>query len=265
MYYNHQMELLPEFETITVVSPKWEGITGSDTRKRINDTTVAPFKYICCILIGANVKRPQQRGTGVLIGPRTVMTAAHNVYGFGVDKIRIIPGRNSLMTKWNVFGEYRATDIIMSYPSYTEEDHHSPMDYAIIHLDKDISSTIGYWGMKPWKGDELGSSFLTGKYMPGPAGIQKINICGYPVDKGGNTQYLSYDKTLKFNPERNELFFLNDVTYGNSGSPMWIRRSSDNGGRVLVGITTFVHPAAGYNGGVFLNEEVRDFMKANTI
>jgi V8-like Glu-specific endopeptidase len=265
MHYNNEAQLLPEFESITVVNSKPDGIIGNDTRKRINDTTAAPFKYICAILIGANVKRPDERGTGVLIGPRTVMTAAHNVYGHDAGIIRIIPGRNSLMTKWNVFGEYKATNIIMSYPSYNAEDHHTPKDYAIIHIDKDISTTIGHWGKKSWKGDELGSSFLTGKYMPGPAGIQKINICGYPGDKGSNTQYLSYDKTLKFNKERNELFFLNDVTEGTSGSPMWIRRSSDNGGRVLVGITTFVNPLTGYNGGVFLNDEVRTFMKKNTI
>jgi glutamyl endopeptidase len=253
-----------------LLSQEVSGVIGRDTRVRINDTTVAPFKYICQIRIGNTFERPHDVGTGFLIGPRTVMTAAHVVYGQQVGQIFIVPGRNGLSKNPDPFEKYGATDFILSHPAYSTVDNGTGKDYAIIHLHEEVPSELGHWGMKPWKGDQTGSSFLASKYLPESAGIQKINLCGYPRDKGGDTQYVSYDKRLRFNKSRTELFFLNDIAKRNSGSPIWVRRSSDNGGRVLVGICIAIQPnkagtKADFNVGVFMTDEVRKFMSDNTL
>jgi glutamyl endopeptidase len=266
-YNQNEEEFMPDLE-----SPI--GIIGQDTRVRINDTSVAPFKYVCQIRIGTDFERPINSGTGFVIGPRTVLTAAHVVFGYDVGKIWVIPARNSLAKKPNPFGIYAATDYILSKNNYKPaEDDSTSNDYAIIHLHEDISLeniNYGHWGLKPNSTDQIGSSFLTSKYLPEDVGIQKINICGYPKDKGGNMQYLSYNKTLRFNKEKTELYYLNDIIEGTSGSPIWIRRSPDNGGRVLVGINIAIEPnkartKALYNVGIFLTDSVRSFIKANTL
>jgi V8-like Glu-specific endopeptidase len=190
-----------------------------------------------------------------------------------VGQISVIPGRNELAKNPNPFGIYGATDYILSKAGYKSEDNNTSNDYAIIHLHEDISlenTNYGHWGLKASSADEVGSSFLTSKYLPEDVGVQKINICGYPSDKGGNTQYLSYNKTLRFNKERTELYYLNDIVSGTSGSPIWVKRSPDKGGRVLVGINIAVEPdktrtKALYNVGVFLTDKVRSFIKANTL
>src|SRR4030095_9797847 len=251
-----------------LLSQEASGIIGRDTRVRVNDTTIAPFKYICQIRIGHTFERPHDVGTGFLIGPRTVMTAAHVIYGQEVGQIYVVPGRNGSSMNPDPFGIYAATDFILSHSSYSSADNGTGKDYAIIHLYEDVPPELGHWGMKSWKGDQTGSSFLARKYLPENAGVQKINLCGYPRDKGGDNQYVSYDKTLRFNKSRTELFFLNDVAKRNSGSPIWVRRSPDNGGRILVGICVAIQPneagtKAEYNIGVFLTDEVRKFMRDN--
>jgi glutamyl endopeptidase len=273
-----QYQLLPEFEiqgkesafNNELFQRETVGIIGKDTRLLIRATTASPFKYICQIRIGMRLERPQSIATGFLIGPRTVMTAGHVVFGQEVGKLYILHGRNGLSKNPNPFGVYAATDYVMSNMAYGTTGNSPSNDYAIIHLHEEVPPELGYWGLSPNTTDKIGSSFLTTKYLPESIGTQKINLCGYPADKGSEHQYLSYNKTIRFNKEKSELFFMNDVTHGNSGSPIWIRRSTDKGGRVLIGITTAVQQnKAGtktdYNVGVFLTGKIRDFMKKNTL
>src|SRR5262245_59784808 len=86
-----QLELGPKFE---------EEITGtSDSRSPIRNTTKAPYRWICRLLItwAGTGGRGLNPGTGILIGSRHVLTAAHNLHSKEngtAEVVKVDPGRD---------------------------------------------------------------------------------------------------------------------------------------------------------------------------
>ena len=70
-----------------------EVIPPVDTRTCIRPTTAAPFRYICSIQTPIN-PTTMRVGSGTLIGPRTVLTAGHNMDGVSAALTQVAPGRN---------------------------------------------------------------------------------------------------------------------------------------------------------------------------
>src|SRR3712207_1511531 len=111
-----QYELAPEFEALfeTEYSNEYpserevSGVIGRDTRKRMTTTTVPPFSYICQLRMELN--GTWYIGTGVKIGPRTVLTAGHNLWDEDNNKMAdpakvfVSPGRNGSKTLLGTFG-----------------------------------------------------------------------------------------------------------------------------------------------------------------
>jgi hypothetical protein len=150
-----------------------EEIIGKDERMRVTDTLKVPNRWICAIDIlidnprwGKGTDQPQyiakSRATGILIGPRYVLTAAHildkqtvedegkqksvDVKGFTVS-----PARNGDNAK-NPFGKIKAKAWQVSKPYIVRrrvrQDGREIMipiqqhdDYALIILDKDVSTS----------------------------------------------------------------------------------------------------------------------------
>lgn len=288
-----QYELAPEFEALfetefaaEYLSPEGEagdapgrvsGVIGQDTRKRIATTTTPPFSYICQIRLklGSN----WFVGTGTKIGPRTVLTAGHNVWDDAKNKmvdpatVFVAPGRNGSKTPLGVFGVEK---IIMSDPKFDNSSIVTARDYAILKLKdggkpavKKQIEAIGCWGGPIQKPDTVGTSVLK-KHLPADLGVLTVNLCGYPTDRNwnGSFQVLSYNKTVRIDKASGLLHYQNDTFSGNSGSPVWVRRSPDLGGRVLVGIHIRVgdRSKAGRpltTAGVFINDAVRKFISDN--
>lgn len=243
-----------------------------DTRVKIKDTTVSPFRYICQIEF-QTADDEWWVGSGFFIGPKTILTAAHNIWDEGANrkiptsKIWITPARNEDVKP---FGTVNPVAVIPSHSAFSNSDIGTKTDYAIIHIATDIGNTTGYFGMPKWAKDPIGSSILSTGRLPLPADQLKLNVCGYPGDKGGTRQYTSYNAAFKLQESGKILTYLVDTKGGQSGGPVWIKRHSSMGGRVIVGIHIARGPFATspsgtvkYNEAVFLSTDVFSFIRAN--
>lgn len=269
-------ELFEEEEEFGFELDQESEIIGPDSRILTKKTTLAPFRYICNIESGG---RPNC--TGTLIGPRTLLTAAHCLEDESETGLRIIPGRNGSSEP------FKSTTSAKFLP-------YGSADIAIVHLADPIGNTVGFWTRthSKSKADPIGTSILSGS-LPLPAGTLKVNVSGYPGDmpaaktyncrdpkaKGarctfnfdasrsklcGAFQYRSYDVTVK--RDGNLLRHATDTCGGHSGSPVWVRRHWSMGGRVLVavhvGSNTIKKKTT--NRAVLIDKDILKFIIANT-
>jgi glutamyl endopeptidase len=235
-------------------------VIGKDTRVRVKNTTVGPYRYIC--QLEYNGRDEAFRCSGTLIGPRTVLTAGHcirqengRVLTTPANMV-VTPGRNG-STK--PFGSARAAKFI----PFTAPAGADGTDIGIIQLATPIGLTAGYW-TRIWgnsKVDPIGRSLLRGS-LPVDPGKQKVNLSGYPGDKPLGTAWRSYNFTKEISG--GVLSYVNDTYGGHSGCPVWVRRAPENGGRVLVAVHVAGSRAAGRNYGVLISSDILKFIIANT-
>jgi glutamyl endopeptidase len=281
MYTPYNEIISPEYREI--LQPEifqhelqYDIVGTSDTRLRIKKTTLPPYRYICQLFLTMSDGK-NYAGTGFFIGSKTIMTAGHNIWDKFSDSqldngsIIISPARDGENFPFRPrFASFNPVDIILSYSGFSASDFITYNDYAILHIEKPIGDETGYFGQGITGIDKLGSSILQGK-LPLPLKELDLNICGYPGDlddKKGSRQYLSYNYGNEFQDDGRIITYFNDTSGGMSGSPIWVKRSPDNGGRVIVGIhvdhgTEIKTGKSKFNKGVFVTGEVRKFMRDN--
>ena len=209
-----------------------------DRRKKIQDPTLWPFspKGVLEITFGKH----KFAGSGDLIFPMVVLTAAHNVYDrFNKEKatsIKFIPGANKNEAK---FGVFKILDFF--FPEKFKEN--TQEDYAILILDKNDKN--------------INAGFLTGFY-----GVKKIDkikeienkvisLYGYPADKCGylNNEMWGVEKIADENIKIEDDLIKYDIyTYcGQSGSGILLE---DKGDYNIFGV--HVRDEKGYNEGTLI-------------
>jgi V8-like Glu-specific endopeptidase len=187
-------------------------IIGDDTRVLVKNTLDVPHRWICAIdILIDNPKwgsfgEPQfiskSRATGILIGPKYVLTASH-ILDRQTKMLVISPARNESNSDGNFFGKVKAKTIRVSASPYwlyrrvspgsqsTEITvKQKPDDYALIILEKALDSSthskmkgnLGYWGQDP-------AMAVVRTMDPKDIKDKQIVVIGYPGDTCGKDKF----------------------------------------------------------------------------
>ncbi|MEB8086542.1 trypsin-like peptidase domain-containing protein [Staphylococcus pseudoxylosus] len=178
-----------------------ERILGKDDRILVENYTSYPYKTI--VLLNMTFTNITYIGTGTVIAPDTILTAAHNVYdsrlgGWATEITAYAGARANKATigKAKVDKKYVLPEWINSQSS----QH----DLAVIKLKTSL-------------GDQTGTLGITNEMKLS----EPIETAGYPADKGGWTLYKGnglLKKITNFN-----VYYDIDTYGGQSGSPVWNR------------------------------------------
>jgi V8-like Glu-specific endopeptidase len=210
---------IPQYQEWT---PDWipKDVCGQDDRAEVLNTNVAPWRWICQLLM----KFPNGNfiGTGWLIGPRTVMTAGHCLYdsrrgGGWAQSIEVIPGM--LRGQAKPYGSQLSTDLrtIDKWVNGESEEY----DYgAIILPNNQFGNTLGYFGFTNLSNEQLQDLL--------------VNNSGYPGDKPFGTQWYNGGRITEI--KQNKLHYMLDSKGGQSGSPIW---RNQNNQRLAIGVHAY--------------------------
>jgi V8-like Glu-specific endopeptidase len=245
---------------------------GVDDRKRIGNTRDVPFRWICMLDLH-NKNGDLFGGTGVLVSPRHVLTAGHNLDG--CIKVEVTPG---ISGSFRPFGTYVSTTFKVHEKWKRSRD--DSFDIGIIRLPKRIGNRLfrsiggkklGYWGSSSYSDEARLLPFIQNQQLN-----KKANLAGYPFDKGFNQLWWDIGKIVITKPRKvpGQIYYTMDTCGANSGSPVWLK-SRSTGIRFLIaihsgpcikdGIECEDNPAlhcpdtktgASSNGGVFLSSEM---------
>lgn len=225
-----------------------EKIISSDDRVEVKNTKKAPFKYVGRL----GYKGGAGFGTGALIGKKTVLTAAHCVYGEekNIKNLRFYPGQNEMESP---FGEYEIAQIHIP-PKYIEalklksdeeiKKQQRRYDYAVVTLKKSLPADHGYFRLG-------GDGTVLDR-----TGIQNLSLglIGYPGKYGG--MYRQTSKEHFFGEDIYTLRYMLDTTRGQSGSPVYRLKN----GKYYI-IAVHAKGNANGNGGRYLDSTVKSYIQ----
>ena len=143
-------------------------IIGTDDRVHVADTNVVPWRWVCAVDLPLD-DPGASRGSGVLVGPRHLLTAAHVLPRGDPDKlvkVRISPARNGDNAD-HPFGAYSIRRV--RYPWRN-------VDLALVTLDRELPAALGFWGHDPAQAQlrALARDDLIDK---------RVTVSGYPGDR----------------------------------------------------------------------------------
>ena len=207
----------PPKNSLSINKSKFERcLTTKERRIKVSSDDLKELPYSCVVALNIIFNIGEFLGSGVLVSPRHVLTARHNIldksYGWA-QQVRVKPAVHGTMCFFRVANVTR----IYTFTPFDFDD--AGEDMALLVLDDDLGARTGWMGMLSIKqDDELFQQFP--------------NLTGYPADKCNDDSYHMWTHSgplLKINTE--SITYHIDTMPGNSGSPLWIN---------LIGVGPFV-------------------------
>jgi V8-like Glu-specific endopeptidase len=207
-----------------------DGDGNADDRQLVNNAAIAPYKMICALHINVVLAdgRPSWRvGTGFLIAPRIVVTAAHNVRnptGWLARDFMITPGRKGEDSSASQSQMIAATAAECHPDWHRDGAFDWNHDIAVLQVARNFfAANSEFLSMREECADE-----------------EAIELSGYPLKIEGNPlapasavyPYRARGKVAHCEAQR--LFYPLDSSGGQSGSPILARNAA--GGPVAIGV-----------------------------
>ena len=204
----------------------------------VNNLT-SPWNMVCYIE-ATFANGATYSGSGILVGPNDVLTAAHLVYDNALGaavQVRVVPGFDASPTEtpygvltagsWNYFSNFDPDGDGFLYtgnggPGLVD----SELDFAVIGLNSAVGDATGWMTLNP--------SFAGGA----------VNLSGYSSFYGRNPMNDIGTVNLYAGDSSYNISAL-EVHPGNSGGPIWY---SSNGVNYVVGVVSTGAAAAGVGG-----------------
>jgi len=238
-------------------------VIGQDERRIVSDAKAVPYRWICKIEPTFTHPDDHSReisftpGTGLLLGPRHILTAAHvietnlkvrrgaqtpleDVWQRAI-KVRVTPGANGENDA--PFGNYTATVFhILPEWSNGKNENNRHYDYAVIVLDEDIAfktfASLGNKRLGHWGHHDDGANTHMSSFVPQMIKDITLDTAGYPHDAAAMPRGKLWTSrgTMQDLPNDAPAFLHTmDTEVGQSGSPIW-KTDPKTGERLLIGI-----------------------------
>lgn len=179
-----------------------EGIIGEDNQHQVTDTTQTPYRQIVHLEIEF-ASGNYLAGSGAMIGPDLILTAAHNVYdsetGEWAKEVYAAPGRNG--TGQNPYEVYDADSFVILKGFQAQGA--SQYDMAIIKLSQKVDSRVGQL--------DIAKTAAVG---------QRVQVPGFPFATP-DKQYFMYTMFGEIQSISEKIIHYQiDTEGGQSGSPV---------------------------------------------
>jgi glutamyl endopeptidase len=242
---------------------KSENVIGVDSRVMVTDTSTLPWRCICHLEVEYEFG-PVGFGTGFLIGPKSVLTAAHVLVNLPSNdparrrtarQIRVIPGRSGTIAPYGYFeSKFADCKIPDQWLPDRDSQPNGAWDFAVIPIPDDYETKgsptaerLGYFGLKCFTDADAESK----------TNMLFVNNAGYPYEADKPYGSLWYNAGRVRKMEKTYIEYMVDTEGGQSGSPVYFYDEQNNQRYVIA-----VHTTGDYvNRGLRITEEVFETIK----